>query len=125
MTIESNDTSRYQDVSNMFALCILSNSGFEEYAQFSQLYGHPKNRSYEENIDFARQLSKLKEEDLETYTKMYENFFSILLEDNLKGISSPYNIFSRAREFADNILQILNNKADKEEIIKGYLTLKH
>jgi len=124
MKIENNDSSRYADVSNMFALVILSNNGFEEYAQFSQSCGHPKNSSYQEVIDLAGQLRKLKEEDLETYKKMYEKFFSILLEENLKGIGSPHNVFARARELIDYILRMLDVQADKEEIMKSYLALK-
>ena len=114
------DPERFMDASNMFALSVLSNDGFEEYIKTRMELGHEDNMSADELRTYAIALNALKENNLEIYKRFYTKLYALILEDNLNSEGSPFNIFDRVRKFGYYIEMIMNKKGDAEEICKMY-----
>ena len=118
--MENRDPARFIDVNNMFTLCVLSNSEFEDYAKYAKEFGHPASMTKEQVQSYSDALNDLKENNFELYKRFYTKLYALVLEDNLNSEGSPYNVFDRVRKFGYYIEMIMNKKGDAEKICKMY-----
>ncbi len=118
--MENRDPKRFIDVNNMFALCVLSNNEFEDYAKYAKEFGHPDSMTKEQVQAYSNALNDLKENNFEIYKRFYTKLYTLILEDNLNSEGSPYNIFDRVRKFGYYIGMIMNKEGDAEKICEMY-----
>lgn len=114
------DPERFKDTNNLFVLTVLSNNDFEFYAKYAKEFGHPDSMTKEQVKLYADTLNNLKNNNLEIYKRLYRKLHSLILDDNFNGVSNPYRIFARVREFGIYIDMIIKSEKTLDSICKEY-----